>query len=132
MGARAIADKGDEESKAESETPVAAEDQDPDRSFIAPVSVCTNLWWRRAECPICQKAEWNLSSVGSSTLRQDMSSRTVQAPPGKLGVVIDTNSDGPMVGQPCQGGQCNGGFGLPWRLHRGEPASPELEPIAEY
>jgi hypothetical protein len=49
-----------------------------------------------------------LSSHAMSSLRQNMVSRTVVAPPGKLGIVIDTTLEGPVVhtinpGSPLEG-----------------------------
>jgi C-terminal processing protease CtpA/Prc len=38
-----------------------------------------------------------MSSHAMSSLRQNMVSRTVIAPPGKLGIVIDTTLEGPVV-----------------------------------
>jgi C-terminal processing protease CtpA/Prc len=38
-----------------------------------------------------------MSSHAMSSLRQNMVSRTVVAPPGKLGIVIDTTLEGPVV-----------------------------------
>ena len=39
----------------------------------------------------------DLSSHAMSSLRQNMVSRTVIAPPGRLGIVIDTTLEGPVV-----------------------------------
>ena len=44
----------------------------------------------------------------SSTLRREMGARRVKAPPGKLGIVIDTSEDGPSC-ETCERKQSVGG-----------------------
>ena len=43
------------------------------------------------------------STVSGSTLRRDMNARIVKAPPGKLGLLIDTTVDGPMIKEVKEG-----------------------------